>query len=380
MLREGGGLINLPRALDPLLFAAPTSISFGVNGGAATVRLTDAAGGSGAWTVSTVRQGLPRGVSVAAPATVTVPGRFEVSATVAAERAVGRGDRLRRPHPRRGRAADPVPRRRRPSGARRLAAPAPHQAGRVRGDDEGRREQGRPLPLPDRRRLELSGARGGLPREDHQARGELRRRRAHRPRRSARRLRRRREPSRRVRGPADRCSTRTSTRSASAVPVAGAVLPAKGVYDIVFDTRARSLAGPFRFRFWVNDTKPPTLRLVRGEPGTVTVAVTDGGSGVDPRSLSATIDGHTARVRFEDGKAVVRRGTREARARAAGVGLPGGEEHGGRRPDQAEHGHAHAHRRRRLSATSAAWRRARRSSAATRGRARRRARTPRSPA
>ena len=31
--REGGGLIDLPRANDPLLFASPTSIAFPVNGG-----------------------------------------------------------------------------------------------------------------------------------------------------------------------------------------------------------------------------------------------------------------------------------------------------------------------------------------------------------
>ena len=35
MLREGGGLIDLARADNPLLFASPTGISFPVNGGAA---------------------------------------------------------------------------------------------------------------------------------------------------------------------------------------------------------------------------------------------------------------------------------------------------------------------------------------------------------
>ena len=88
--------------------------------------------------------------------------------------------------------------------------------------------------------------------------------------------------------------------------VAGAVLPAKGVYDIVFDTRSRLLAGPFQFRFWVNDIKPPTLRIVSGAPHTITVAVSDAGSGVDPRSLRASVDGHDVRVRYESGKAVVR--------------------------------------------------------------------------
>src|SRR5581483_6691517 len=49
VLREGGGLIDLVRADDPLVFAAPTSLSFPVNGGAIPVALTDAGGGDGSW-------------------------------------------------------------------------------------------------------------------------------------------------------------------------------------------------------------------------------------------------------------------------------------------------------------------------------------------
>ena len=88
--------------------------------------------------------------------------------------------------------------------------------------------------------------------------------------------------------------------------VAGAILPLPGTYDIVFDTRGKSVAGPFEFRYWVNDTTPPKLRLVDGDPGTVAVAITDTGSGVDPRSIEATVDGHDVRVRYADGKAWVR--------------------------------------------------------------------------
>jgi hypothetical protein len=87
--------------------------------------------------------------------------------------------------------------------------------------------------------------------------------------------------------------------------VAGAVLPVAGTYDIVFDTRSTALAGPFQFRFWVTDTKPPRLRLVHSEPGTIEVAITDGGSGVDPRSIDATIDGRMVTARFADGKVVL---------------------------------------------------------------------------
>src|SRR5207237_3523953 len=45
-------------------------------------------------------------------------------------------------------------------------------------------------------------------------------------------------------------------------PVAGVVLPAAGSYDVVFDTPSRAHAGRFRFRYWVNDVKPPTVRLL----------------------------------------------------------------------------------------------------------------------
>ncbi len=48
MLREGGGLINLVRADNPLFFAAPSSISFPMNGGTMPVDLTDAGGGTAA--------------------------------------------------------------------------------------------------------------------------------------------------------------------------------------------------------------------------------------------------------------------------------------------------------------------------------------------
>ncbi|HUZ82231.1 MAG TPA: S8 family serine peptidase, partial [Gaiellaceae bacterium] len=58
--REGGGLIDLPRADVPLLFAAPTGLSFGLLAPGATasqnVTLTDAGGGAGTWTVTSVVQ------------------------------------------------------------------------------------------------------------------------------------------------------------------------------------------------------------------------------------------------------------------------------------------------------------------------------------
>ena len=76
-------MIDLPRADVPLLFAAPTGLSFGAldpaRPRARTVTLTDAGGGAGDWAVTVVIQG--GSGSVTAPPTVTVPGQLAVTAT-----------------------------------------------------------------------------------------------------------------------------------------------------------------------------------------------------------------------------------------------------------------------------------------------------------
>ena len=95
----------------------------------------------------------------------------------------------------------------------------------------------------------------------------------------------------------------------SRVLAAGALSPAPGVYSVVFDSKTRSGAGRFRFRFWVNDVTPPTLRLrtpsvPRGQD--VTIAATDAGSGVSPDDVLASVDGRTVSARFRAGVVVVR--------------------------------------------------------------------------
>jgi hypothetical protein len=83
---------------------------------------------------------------------------------------------------------------------------------------------------------------------------------------------------------------------------AGALRPAPGTYHVVFDSPDRATAGTFAFRFWVDDAARPTARLAqrtvtRGRP--LRVRVADAGSGVDPRSIEATLGGRvvTARLR-----------------------------------------------------------------------------------
>ena len=45
-------------------------------------------------------------------------------------------------------------------------------------------------------------------------------------------------------------------------PVVGVFRPARGAYELVFDTPSRRAAGAYTFRFWVNDTRPPAVRLL----------------------------------------------------------------------------------------------------------------------
>jgi hypothetical protein len=80
-------------------------------------------------------------------------------------------------------------------------------------------------------------------------------------------------------------------------PVSGVALPLPGLYDVVFDTTLAARAGAFTFRYWVNDTRPPRIALLnRTVPrgGTLKIKATDTGSGVDPRSVYATVDGRPA--------------------------------------------------------------------------------------
>jgi hypothetical protein len=82
----------------------------------------------------------------------------------------------------------------------------------------------------------------------------------------------------------------------ASVPIAGVDVPSAGPYDIVFDTRSAGLAGPFTFRYWVNDVTPPKLR-VSAKRRTIVITATDSGSGVDPSTLAVTVDGHAVKAR-----------------------------------------------------------------------------------
>jgi subtilisin family serine protease len=300
--RQGGGLVRLERAATPLLFASPTGVSFGSlrpNASAVVpVALTDAGGGGGAWTVTLeAREGTP----ISAPASVAVPGTLELRATGgAAGEASGyvvltRGTDVRRvPYwlltasPRlgpasgtlqrtgvysattRGRAARVSSYRypANPSGAGvttrlagpelvlrvRITRPVANFGVAVLSQSPGVRVEPRIVAAGDENRLAGYTA---LPLNLNPYLADFA------------------EPRR----------------------AAGVVLPAPGQYDVVFDSATRAQAGRFRFRFWVDDNRPPTIRLLGRRGNDLAVLVRDGGSGVDPASLHATVDGATVAIR-----------------------------------------------------------------------------------
>src|SRR5439155_12240096 len=86
--REGGGMIWLPRADQPLVFASPSGLSFGLlrrgHKAGLRVRLANAGGGAGRWRVAVKRSVTGRGVQMRAPVTAKVPGTLLVRVAIAA--------------------------------------------------------------------------------------------------------------------------------------------------------------------------------------------------------------------------------------------------------------------------------------------------------
>ena len=304
-IREGGGLINLPRANQPLLFASPADLSFGlVRMGSAvtrTVTLADAGLGAGAWNVSVSSQVAAGGASVTAPSTVNVPGTLAVRASAsgaAREKDVTGFVVLSR---------EGVTRRipywfrvERP----RLGGPSAtlSRPGIYHGDTKGK-----PARVTSYRYPDDAGSLGvatRLPGPEQVFRIRLKRSVANFG----------------IRLLSENRSVRVTPRLVAAgdenrllgyrglpltdnpylfpqeykpIPIVAAVRAPPGSYDVVFDTPSAASAGRFSFRFWVNDTSPPRVRLLTRRTkagGTLLLSATDGGSGVDPQTLRATID------------------------------------------------------------------------------------------
>jgi subtilisin family serine protease len=321
VLREGGGRIDLVRADQPLIFTNPTSLGWGLvrRGFSGTKQLStaDAGGGDAPWQVSIHAQSMPRGAKLE-PQTKTLRAgtslgvRLTVSPTAAAGDATGfvvltRGTDVRRiaywfhvEVPRLG--LDPH---------RILQGP-----GIYSGNTAGQASRVSSYRYPQR------GLAPGVPLQlggpEQVFRFQLRRRVAnfgvaivqHAPGvKVSPRLVADDDENRVVGYTGLPVALDPYQGFARAEPAVGAVLPAPGNYEFVFDTPTGKKPGAFRFRFWVNDTSPPSIRLLghRHTIGrSIRLAVRDSGSGVDPHSLSARIGGEPVRLGYAHGVLLLR--------------------------------------------------------------------------
>jgi subtilisin family serine protease len=306
-LREGGGRIDIPRADNPLIFTDPTGISFGLVKRSSTASqqfaVTDAGGGAGTWNASISAQSAPHGLTVSLSAPTVTPGAsLLVTATAFGDAAEGdatgfivltRGTDVRR-----------VP--------YWLHVEVPQLAEEKHASISGAglyggNTAGKPSRVSSYRYPEgglscncPTGVQTNLSGPEQVFRFTLKKpvanfgavvvTRAKGVRVSPRLV---------VSGDENRLVGYTAipvdlnpySDYGRVVPVVGAVLPAPGAFDLVFDTPAGAKAGKFTFRFWVNDTAPPTIRALPGIGRTIRLAVTDKGSGVDPASILAKVDG-----------------------------------------------------------------------------------------
>jgi subtilisin family serine protease len=320
-LREGGGRIDLVQADQPLLFTAPTSLGWGLvrRGFSSTKQLStaDAGGGSAPWSVSIDAQSMPRGAALRPLATTLVAGaslslRLMVSRKARAGDGTGfvvltRGSDVRRVAfwfhvevPRLG--LDPH---------RTLRYP-----GTYHGDTAGRASRVSSYRYPERGLAPHVATRLGGP--ELVFRFRLRRKVAnfgvvvvgHAPGvRVSPRLVAGDDENRVVGYTGIPASLNPYRGLPVAEPVVGAVLPDPGRYDFVFDTPTHEQPGAFTFRFWVDDTSPPRIRLFDrtvavGRP--IRFAVRDSGSGVDPRTLHVKIGRKAARHTYSHGVLTIR--------------------------------------------------------------------------
>jgi subtilisin family serine protease len=313
--REGGGTVDLLRADSPLVFASPTGLSLGhiPPGGSvmARVTLSDAGGGAGPWAVSTSIQQPAGGVSFSVPPSVTVSGELVVTAIAATGSSQGsrtgfveltRGtDRRRIPYWLRVSA---------PALAAALTTPLT-RTGTYKGNTRGKPALVESYRYPE-------DPRGfGVPRvlsgPEQVFRVSLRKSVANfgvavtggrldvQPR-----VVRAGDENRLLGEIALPYNANPYTAGfGRPVPVVGAALPARGEYDIVFDTRSASRAGPFTFRFWIGDTKPPRLRFLSARGGVVRVFARDDGAGIDPGQILLFVDGRQRSARYDSRRRLI---------------------------------------------------------------------------
>jgi hypothetical protein len=314
--REGGGLIQLPAANNPLIFANPSGLSFGLlrigHSATRTIQVTDAGGGAGAWSVTIAVQDPTTGVHVTAPLSVTVPAALTVTATASSDAAqadvtgfvvLQQGANTRR-----------IPfwlRTERP----RLEKPSAmlRKAGIYKGNTKRGGSRVSSYRYPDN--PGGSDVTNNLPGPEQVFRVVLSKRVAnfgvvvtgHAPGVNV---------SPRIVFPGDENhlagvpalplnENPYEDTYGQLEPVAAVIAPSSRAYDIVFDTRGRSEAGPFTFRLWINDTAPPAVKVLSTAAGRVSLSVRDAGSGIDPTSLSLRVDGSKHPLSYSSGKVTI---------------------------------------------------------------------------
>jgi hypothetical protein len=313
-LREGGGRIDLPRADQPLVFAQPTDLSFGLLRPASAVRRTiqlgDAGGGAGSWAVRIT----PSANGIAVPTSVAVPGTLPVRVSVprgtrerdisgfvvlsrgSDERRIPFWFRVERPRLRLERHLSLG----RPgiytgNTARGVARVSTYRYPDIPPGDAAYpvRLTGRELVYRVRIRRTLANFGVAVIGRDRGVRVEPRIVRA--------------GDENRLAGytalPSDENPYRSGVGHHRLV--GGVVFPGPGLYDVVFDTPRGARAGGFRFRYWLGDTSPPSIRALGIRGRAFAFAVRDGGAGVDPMWLEARIDGDRADVSYANGIARV---------------------------------------------------------------------------
>jgi hypothetical protein len=305
--RQGGGMIWLPRADQPLVFASPSSLSLGYvrrgRAGSLRVRLTDAGGGAGAWSISIRRMATTRGVTLSAPTSVVVPHTVSLRASVSARATPGDSSGFL--VLRHGSDERRIPYWLHVS-ARALSRER-HQLLRRPGVYHGDTRRGKAF-VSSYRFPDHPGALGvpeSLGGPEQIFRFVLHKAVANAGAVVLSQRRGVRVSPRLVRaGDEDRIAGYTGLpirinpyqgHFFGVVPAVGVFRPNPGAYDIVFDTPSGRSPGPFTFRFWVNDTTPPTARLLAHavpKGARLPLVVGDRGSGVDPQSLLALVDGH----------------------------------------------------------------------------------------
>ncbi|HET8892527.1 MAG TPA: S8 family serine peptidase, partial [Gaiellaceae bacterium] len=314
--REGGGRIDLPRADNPLIFTNPTSLSFGLvqHGANATLQLavTDAGSGPVPWTVSLDPATTVRGATLTPTLPTVVPGsNIGFTLTVAADAAEGEGtgfilltralEMRRIPYWFRVE----VPKL---STEKQLVIKGPGLYG---GDTAGKASLVSSYRYPDGvlapgLPINLSGpeevfrfvlkkpvANFGAVVTSH-GNGV----------RVSPRLVSAADENRLVGYAGMPVDLNPYAGFNRLVPAVAAILPQPGTFDFVFDTPAGGKPGRFTFRVWVDDTTPPTVRMlvssvVRGTA--LRVGVSDGGSGVDGGALQVKVDGATVPSKFSGG-------------------------------------------------------------------------------